>query len=900
MRKLPGLLFIQLLFLICFSPVSRAQEFVFSKVSLQQYSIPWVKGNLDKYEPGNTILREISKDILKQPWLVRIHVRYSLDISVKLADGRPQLELLVLIRGIEGDTRYRSFPINDVLIPDRVQLKLKWASKADTSSFTETVFRDRLVGAGDSLVVAGPMPAFDPRVDTLMVRNIIFHYDSLALAKFMNRLWLINDYYASRAILDSLGVLSEGIVLDDPASLPLAFMQVQEFDKIVARIDARNFPGGLLASGYDPKGFMEKFVPLFKHARSVNFTFRDELLKCGAIPWRGDLDLLAGYFTGRMLSYVHRAQLMDGIHGKIYQEYLDQWYTTRTFGDDLQVMETMLAKMYPDAARDTLVSFVSKHIYSSYQQRSLQLMDEGRFADAFSLMENAVHFRENNPFFKNGTGSDKILSKAANGIYSSYAGIASSCIDAGKMTMADEYLHKAQQYRIARSSYISSDSLYQAVFSRLFFIRNADCHRLLEQSKYTEALECYRSFEQTYDSRSLAAIRPELDLKIGEAQRGQFYQLVRRTEESLRQNEADSAIDYFGAAVLLQSKRVSDAKATSKLDSLAPLIAALQYVRLFDAGSASLDRRQFTLALSKFDEAKRLSAEYGMAADPELEERRRNSMKHSLLIRLSSNQKKIWNNQFDSARIFLAQVERTALESGLSGDPDLMQATARYNERIGEQLCRNLSDSVELRLIRADRWRVGKNYIRTVELLREAITLSVTLSECRYPVKQVIDSIQKYTQAAAFQQKLSDASTHAATGAYDLVISDLENAAVIHTENRLDLMGLSPVTVAGFLEQRENPLLTERAAGYYLGKSDYLMALRFLQMMRIQNYPERSATELQRQLGTRLAAVDFMSNPKDPVAARVGMYTGNQPWYKAFSSAYEVEWSRLFKVNSPK
>lgn len=901
MMKSPLWLIILFVSLVFFLPVSSQSQDLVSTLSVNQvYRIPYRPGEYNIYGYGNAIIKEIAKDVLRQPWLVKLDVIYSSGLTVEHGNATPVMKLRFFDPVIRGDLNYRTFPIGDLLLPDRSTFKIRWANRLDTTSFTETHFSNQPLIFGDTCTISEPVTAFDPEVDTLMVKDVVFHYDSLALERFMQRLWLINDYYASVAILDSLALFSAGIGLSETATLPMDFMQVMEFDKIIACIDSRNFPTGLLAAGYDPKELQRKFIPMFKHARSISFTFRDQLQSCGAITWDEDIDRLAEYFTGRILSYVQRAQLMNGIHGKIYQNYLDNWFSSNVFGDDYSILETMLAKMYPDALRDTLVDFVSKHILLSYQQRSLNLMAEGRFADAFSLMENGVRFKKSNPHLKNGNGTDAILIKAANGIYSSYASIADACLDAGKMEMAGEYLEKACQYRKERSDYINSDSIYNIVFSRLFFIRNADCDRLLAAHQYDDALGCYHALEQAYDQQHLRSIRHDLDDKISRARQGILESMVENSERLLATNSGDSAALLFRDAVALSGTFNPNRQAIQKLDSLAPQMAAIQYSALFQSGTSAFLHRQFTLAMKLYEEAKALSMKYNMAEDPEMDSLYRQAVKQSLLIKLASNRKVIWSSQFDSARAFLARVETTAKANNLISDVDLIAAMAKYREKMGEQLCRNLGDSIEVRLIRADRLISGRNFTRAMDILKEAVSLSVSRSECRYPVGPLLDTIAKYTQAATYQRKRSDAELHAAAGAYNLVIPELENAATLYKENNLVKFGLEPPDVFAYLEQRGNPLLTEYAVNYHVAKSDYQSAMEFMHLMKRQNYPEKGASAIQIQLGKRLAMEDFRKNLGDSVSVKLNIYTENQSWYREFSDAYKGEWNRLVKMNNPR
>lgn len=870
-------------------------------VSHEKINLSYGAQNDPAFRHDRMVIREVAKDVLKEPW--RVSIRIDIRLVIRLSEqagGGWILQVTRQMADASGDVVYRRFPIRKFLIPSAISFTLKNASREDTSSFTAVKVAEKFPEVDDSEIYSVRLVAYDPESDTIMIRNLAVHFDSAGTDRFFQHLSLINDYYASCAVLDSLNPEAYQVDFSDPGKLPLAMLQVMEADRITELINTRDFPGKLLHGGVDPMDFSGKFMPVVRSAKSNHFNLKDEIRRQGRITWDGNIAPIADHLTSRMLSYVSRARLMNDIHGKIYQEYLDRWYSRESSGDDLSVALELLSRIYPDAQVDTLMMYVSKNIYASYQKKSLTLMEEGRYADAFSLMENAVLFRENNPFFRNGTGADNILSRAANGVYSSYATIASTCIDAGKMSMADEYLNKAGQYRAKHSGYITSDSLYQTVFTRLFFIRNASCHKLLDQSLYDEALACYRFIERSYDVHSLAGIRSELDRRIRQAQKGIFIQVLTRISKSLQQQESDSALAQYRDAVTLKSQFSPDPAEQRKFDSLSPLIAAIKYSRLYESGSEALGRRQFTLAISRFDEARVLSEKYGIAGDPELDSGYKRAMKQSILIKLSSNRKIIWSNMFDSAMAFVALTGQLASRNGLEQDPDVIMAIAKYNEKIEEQRCRNLGDSVDIRLIRADRWIATTNYLRAQELLREAISLSVSMNQCGYPIQPVLDTIAKYSQAAIYQQKISDANGHAATGEYNLVISDLENAACLYREQHLERFGLEYRSIDDFLEQRGNPLLTERAVSYYISRTEYLHALVFLKMMRYQNYPEQSATFLQQQLGSRLAAEDYLKNPRDQVASRLATYTDNQPWFSAFRSSYQGEWNRLAKLNSPK
>jgi hypothetical protein len=128
-----------------------------------------------------------------------------------------------------------------------------------------------------------------------------------------------------------------------------------------------------------------------------------------------------------------------------------------------------------------------------------------------------------------GITEDEILHEAAKGIYNSFIGIAKTCLEGRNYPMAENYLEKAVDYRIRNGGIVFSDSLYNSVFSDLFFLRLSDCDNLLAEKRYGEALSCYIYAEQLYDPNQCPPIRERLEQKKREAGFGLFLEVIGHT-----------------------------------------------------------------------------------------------------------------------------------------------------------------------------------------------------------------------------------------------------------------------------------------------------------------------------------------------------------------------------------
>ena len=195
-------------YLFCFLfflPIFLSAQQIISNTSHKvDYQIPYRTADGKNYVPGNQLLRELAKDVLREPWLVHIHISCELGLSIVRNGNQNQLIISFRRPAIGGDTVYRHFPVADVLFPSHINMKLRWANRADASNFTEESISNKSLREHDTLLCAIPVASFDNMVDTLMVREVVLFYDSLALRIFLDRIELIHDYYASLSLLDSL------------------------------------------------------------------------------------------------------------------------------------------------------------------------------------------------------------------------------------------------------------------------------------------------------------------------------------------------------------------------------------------------------------------------------------------------------------------------------------------------------------------------------------------------------------------------------------------------------------------------------------------------------------------------------------------------------------------------
>ncbi|MEI7897275.1 MAG: hypothetical protein WCJ26_09585 [bacterium] len=874
--------------LVCLPGFLSAGEVLTKTSQKVNFRVPYrpVDGKTSDY--GSMILREMARDVLREPWLVNIRISGELGLQI-LKDGE-KTRLLIFLNhpAIDGDTIFRAFPVAGVLFPSEISMRLRWANRADTSSFTEESIVKHISQA-DSLVSDLQVALFDPMVDTLMAGDIEFFYDSVAGKAFFDRIELIHDYYASVSLLDSLTLRSSGIRPGNHDMLPVNYIQVEELAGVLSRIEARDFPGTLLRNGYDPADLTMKYSQLYKNSRSLLYNFMDELHKSGVVLGNQNMDSLAAFFTSGILSYVRRSYLMDQQQGMIYRDCLDHFFDRSCFPPEENVMTSLLAKMFPDVSPDTIYSYVCRRIYASYRRTSQNLMEMNRFAEAFSMMENGRRFVSGNAALKGTEPDFSMQSRAAQGICDSYIGIASACIGSRKYAMAETYLDKAEHYAATHAEYIRSDTSYRRVFNELFFLRNSDCDQLLDQKKYTEALDCYRQFEKGYSARDLTFVSDKLEEKKSLARLGLGDLSAMRTEDALKRNEADTALYYYEKAKALRQGARTGGVAAIRLDSLAPVMARIKFEQISRDGEVALGKRQFTLSVNLLKEAKSLAEKNMIDRGRQFDSVYRQAMKNYLIVQLSGSQKKIWASQFDSAKHWLERTEAAGYDFGLLNDPDFVSATDRYKVKIEEQQCRNLRDSVGLRMIRADRNVAMGNYINATRYFNEASQFAVENPACGFDTRALEDSVERYRQPFEYQRNQNDVSTMITVGDYSGAITLLEKNEGLFATGNLSRFGLMKTALYEFIAERNNPHLAESAALFMLRQDQPREAFRFLTLLRNQGFDPQRVRKLQSGLGTALARADKKDHPDLLPETALRNYSSGEKWYDVFSKSYSDE-----------
>jgi hypothetical protein len=450
---------------------------------------------------SNEIIHTLAEDMIKPPARVRIDFSCHLRVRVeRTGDGQTDLFVFVAYPAVTGDTRYRKFGISQVMIPGRMNIRFRIRNKLDSTDTRETEFPALRLGLDGNPVPLGSIRNYAPGRDSLALSSISFSYDDNGLALFNERIHLINDYYASAFVADSMVKLAESIDLKNESLFPLYFLRLQEINRVVSLVGQEGFEEKLRLEGKDSKELLPKYQWLYKFTRSANMTFEEDLQNMGSLQSRLTDSSIIDTLVSGMLRYIRWSLLVNERNGRIYQEYLDNYWTGSTYEKEKVLIKEMLVKGNPGRNGDSLYKSYCLKIQRAYRDKAARLMDQNLYAEAVGLLENESRFYSANPFAKPDSADREIRKRASTGIFASYVGIAENCLQYRRYDMAKDYLAKAQEYSLAHHGNITSDSSYRKVLNDFITVRLADCDSLAVGNDFENAVLCYQVFRNGLDS----------------------------------------------------------------------------------------------------------------------------------------------------------------------------------------------------------------------------------------------------------------------------------------------------------------------------------------------------------------------------------------------------------------
>jgi hypothetical protein len=794
-----------------------------------QSTFGYTEGLSGYSEIPNKIVAIIAEAAIKNPQRIFFYLNSQIKIRIVEPEGmNPMLRVFIGPQVISGDIHYRKFSMADVMIPDRVTLGCRIEKKDSSLILGLPETADLNLNNNDSSVLQCQIPHFSCDSDTIVLNHLHFCFDEEAFSRFKERVNLINDYYAANAIMDSLDKRITSFDIGAINNYPAFFILLEELNKILKIIKEKNFAQRLDLDSSDPEEFQIKYDRLSLFSVRGTATMLNNIKTYGELNSTFSQDSLITLFLDDICRYIRWSMLVTERNSLIYKEFLDSFFRLIAFVDDREVIRDLARYVYPANEIDSSLAMISAKISKAYLARADELMNNKQFIEADELLKNARDFNEINPYLKGNADYRDMITKASNGIYDSFLGVTDVAIQNGKLELAQTYMSRAQNYRKEHKEFVTSDSLFNKVLGELIAGSLSRCDTLFNTSQYFGAMECYQDLKKSIDSLTLSSIHSGLESKI---QFCKFKMLIAEGENSLVKSDKPEA------------------------------------------------GRKFFLA-------RQLSQDENFPPDSLLDSLCRATYPFYLIYLLYSGEVRIWTNHLDLARRLADSIAFIQRTTGEESSRELSEALAGYRRLIAKNTCWNAHEAVDVFLVRAQQERELKNFILASLLTDSAILIIDQNPDCLIPSDGIKDTIIKYEQAVDFQMMQQNIDSLFMKGQYEKAIYCYPVMESLFTSDSIRRFGVDCISMYDYVYERSNQDLTIQAYLYFRKKDNLQKAFLYLELLRLQDYPRKSARPFLEDLGKEYANGDFRDQPDTKPVLLLRSYCGKDDWMKEFRFAY--------------
>jgi hypothetical protein len=858
------------------------------------YGIRYQFEGTSKTNNSNEILRDLANAAVKNVQSIRLDLDLDLEAEIDAAfQSNCKLKLRFLPLLFQGDHYFRGFDITDVLVPDKADIEFVLGGRSDTSGYSVITGENLPVSLADSLFQEISIPCPQSAQDSISVSSVFLFYDENGLDRFHERLSLINDYFAADALTDSLLAMAASIDLRHEEQYSLYFVYLAEITKAVEIIGRKNLVYELNLPSYDPKNFAAKYRELFRQSKSLTMTYNEHIENAKRIYPAVTGDSVISVFLSGIERYIDWSMLVSERNGRIYSEYLDDYYSVPAFGNDILMLKKLLGKISPGANEDTLVSKFFQEIRKGYRTTSKILTEENHYAEALELMEHERRFSAFNPYTVKELNDDSVSVMAASGIYNSYLTVAESSIRYGRFDMAERYLIKAKDFRRMNFPSRLPDSLFRKVMLELVREQIARCDALAAAKEFRESLDCFRYLEAVHDSASIAVILPDLKRKKDQVYSGLVNELLVNAEKFRASGNSDSAMALFDMAGRTLQKMENATGLRVRIDSLMIPYDLLRYEDWLTRAGNHYQRKEFIPAYAALVNATALSQKYHYSKDTVFDSLRKMVFPRYMQQFIMMSERLIWQNRLREATVFIDSISRILSLIGYQDDPGLTRSIEKFRTRIREKECLNIREAMEIYALRAQHHIEKKNYMYAKILLDSAMQAGAGAGRCPVPVDVIGDTLEKYRPAFVFQESMSDFNNLVSIGNFDEAIRKYLETQSFYSVKRIERFGLVCDSLYEVIHKRSNLRLTLGTAEFFRKEKDYPVSFRYLKLYRLQGGQAKDVKDQQKLLGNELAGLDFIKNPDYDPMKMVTAYSGHDKWMASFDRAYVFQWNVL-------
>lgn len=830
-----------------------------------------------KSQPPNTYGYRIFKTLAQDNVININNIYFNIEGKILIkhsvnSNGRQVAFLKFVSLHLTGETKYRNFEIDSVLIP----AAFKGTLALEDQDRKRVELPLEMLLSGGVLDLGGINPRTDDKGALIAeIRINRFMYTKYKYNKFRKTTNLINNYYAYGQVLKRLvsKFYKNGINRNQyPSDLFLAWHEITRADSY---IKSYNFSDRLSLNLHDPEGFLVRYERLKRFKKRAT-TLRNQEIASKKYTSSDDKKQFVLKLSGLSAAY-------SNLEGN-FQPYLSTGFgqMVRLYSNHKELDAIKEEAAYYDVSRQSEQASTSQLIYNNFIQLANLTYKNGKYVSALDFIYDAKVMEDYFPGIERSDDFDNLYSKTLDGVLRSYLEVAVVAYKKGSYLMADRYYRKAEEaYDYYRKLQYGSKMPTDAFL--MFIEQQVEIsYELLASKKYYEAVKLLDNASDISTSKQIITDSLSIKSAYSIGYSGIYHMKLDSLAMRMDKDNPDSALSALNEVYDFSVDHSSYLKGNG--DQRFVEMARVFYDFYFDRGRQLMNSPKQDEALDDLLEAKSINEKYIHDEISGLDSLIDDATVPVILVLAKKAGFEVWANRVDNARQLYGQIQQMQIKYHQQDNEILNMALADLHQRIENRTCISVSNECFALEKQVENRIKYKNFSEAQQLLAKADTLIRQNKRCDIDPSGFDAVKQKYQTVFKYIDLRKEAEKSFGLGRYNLALQQYQGAKNFYSSHALSRYGVQQVSIKSVVKSAKNASFTKSACRYALTLQDYKSAFYFLTLLKDQNVPPKTVKDLQQSIGNALARNDmnYEKNPKEIVQ----QYTGGEKWYRYFRVAY--------------
>lgn len=858
MVKRLGILFFVSLYLVC---NLNAQTSIY-----QDYFIINSKNaSTEKY--SKKILTSLALGLNKDLKATQIGINFTFRKEIKPIN-KNSFEVTLAVSDIilEGDTKYRGFKLDSVLIPDYgiVRLRVFNQNKLIYNQIVELSLKEEKI-----IIESDDLNDYKNQ-GRVEVELINFKYSKFNFEQFDNICKLVNYYYGYGLIIENLNKKSREISNKNKEEASLVFLQWHITSRVFHLINELNLKSTLNLYSYDPENFIKKQKELSRHLRRATTLLNQTL----------DAELKKGFIADKQ-NYINGIiDFSEEIYkkGKQQQPYLQEAFRKATLINMAAKEHEMIRVIsdYYDMYSYYNDPKISLLLYENFVESAVEYLNESKNNMALRQLKNANGIQT---YFKYQQSTLYITTLAAtlNGMIESFLKVSNMALKSGNYVMADNYYQNAEKVFNENLDLFQQTNITATPFSIYVDAQTKLAKQLIVDDKFDLAEKLLANCMKIQTEKGLEENKETREL-IDKSRNGIYRNILFNADRFLINGNIEEAL-----SLIYEAKRYKDTYAEISEIELFEDISYSIFLDYFQNGEILYDRGKHDEAIINLLRAKEIQTKFLTYKIDRLDELLRNTSVPVILDMIEEARYQTWAKRPYEANELLDDAVTMQITYHQQDNTDLNTAIQTLEYKMSSRHCMDIQFQLKENAKLIVKQINNGNFSQAKQIKINTIELTKSNSDCKIDLKEIDSIIHDYRFIYEFYDEFELMKNKLFGQGYTEVIGLYLKLRNFYFEKDIEKYNFKLPSLYEFVKQQNLPKLTSSSVSYFISQQLYQLAFEYLNLLKLQGVESVNSKNLQIELGT-----EFAKSFEDDHEARqlmVEELSINDKWFKYFNRA---------------